>query len=215
MARKILLMTALTLFFVGGLAAQTQGFSIGARVIGIKPFYEPSSDLKAGAGGYSVDLESGFGLGFAVQASYNFTEMLGIQAEALYNSDEITVKYGGRDYSTLKASSLLIPVLARVGTTVENGVQLTGLAGVYFTIPIGDAEGMVSNTGYSQKTDWKGSMGAMFGGVAGYQVGPGTIFADIRYAFDFSESEFISNGTTLKVWKKSAIHFGIGYSISL
>jgi len=213
MARRIVIVIALTLFFVGGLAAQTEGFRLGARVIGIKPSYEPSNDLKNEVGGYSVELASDLKFGFAVQASYNFTEMFGIQAEALYNSDEITVKTMGYEFGKIKASSLLIPVLARVGTTVGNGVQLTGLAGVYFTMPLGDGE---INSSYADlKGDWKGSMGAMFGGVVGYQVGPGTIFGDIRYAFDFSESEFTYYGTTEKILKKSAIHFGIGYSISL
>ena len=213
MARKILMAMALTLFFVGGLAAQTEGFSIGARVIGIKPSYEPSSDLKNELGSYSIGLDSDLKIGFAVQASYNFTETFGIQAEALYNSDEITIKRQGYEEGTIKASSLLIPVLARVGTTVGNGIQLTGLAGIYFTIPIGDGE--ISRTGGSLKGDWKGSMGAMLGGVVGYQVGSGTIFADIRYGFDTSETEFTYYGTTEKILKKSAIHFGIGYSIPL
>jgi len=211
MARKILLMITLSLIVVGGAAAQTQGFSIGARVIGIKPSYEPSSDFKNAAG--SVKMEGGIGLGFAAQASYNFIEMFGVQAEALYNSYKITTKGMASEFgafeSTIEVTSILIPILARVGTTIGNDIQLTGLAGVYFTIPIGDAE--LSGGGASIKYDWKGPMGAMFGGVVGYGIGSGTLFADVRYGFDISEVEFTSE----KMFKKSAIHFGIGYSISL
>jgi hypothetical protein len=217
MRRKKLLVFVFMAFVASGVFAQTEGFALGARVIGIIPRYEPSSDFKNALGGLSVDLDGGFRFGFAAQASYNFTELFGIQLELLYNSDEVAIKAMGIEVATLEASSLLIPILVRIGTTVGDGIVLTGLAGLYFTVPLGDGEikfnplaGMPN-----MKGSWKGSLGMMIGGVVGYNVGPGTLFGDLRYGFDFSEIEFEFMGITEKVLKKSAFHIGIGYSIPI
>ena len=219
MAKKRLFVLVLATFVAGGMFAQTAGFSLGVRAIGIIPSYEPSSDLASSVGGtgVSIDLEGKFGFGFAAQASYNFSELFGIQAEILYNSDEIAVKAMGFEAATLKASSLLIPVLVRIGTTFENGIQLTGIGGVYFTVPLGDGEIQLSSLagGGNTKGEWKGSTGMMIGGIIGYKIGTGLLFADLRYSFDFSETEFKLMSETIKVLKKSAFHIGIGYSIPI
>jgi hypothetical protein len=41
------------------------------------------------------------------------------------------------------------------------------------------------------------------------------LFADLRYVFDFSDTEIELMGQTTKVLKKSAFHMGIGYSIPI
>jgi len=218
-AMKGFLVLVLAAIVTGGVFAQTPGFSLGARAIAIKPSYKLSTDSMSYFGGFPVDLESNFGFGFAAQASYNTSELFGIQAEIVYNADKIPVKYAGTEVLTIKASSLLIPVLVRLGTTLGNGVQLTGLGGIYFTVPLGDGELVPSAalSGYAttEKGKWKGSMGAMFGGVIGYKVGSGTLFGDIRYALDFSDIEFEEMGTNYTILKKSAIHIGVGYSIAI
>ncbi|WP_461258035.1 outer membrane beta-barrel protein [Treponema sp. R80B11-R83G3] len=217
MAKKRFIVLALTVLVVGGVFAQAKGFSIGVRAIGIMPTYEPSSDFEKALGGISVDLEGDFGFGFAVQAGYNFSDTFGIQAEILYNSDEVAVKAMGIEAATLKASSLLIPVLLRVGTTIGDGIQLSGIGGIYLTVPIGDGEIKLSPLagGASAEGEWKGSIGAMIGGIVGYKIGPGVLFADIRYGFDFLDTEFEFMGSTEKVLKKSAFHIGVGYSITI
>ena len=211
---KGLMVLVLVVIVTGGVFAQTQGFAVGARAIGTIPFYKPSSDFERDAG-FSVDLEGDFGFGAAVQASFNFTDLIGIQAEVIYNSDTVKVKALGIEAATIKASSLLLPVLVRVGTSFWNGIELTGLAGVYYTLPLGDGEVSLSPLagGGSAKGAWTGSFGAMAGGVVGYRLGPGALFADVRYAFDFFDSEFDFGGEKQKVLSKSAIHIGIGYAL--
>ena len=209
MVKKSLAVMVLLAAVVGLGFAQEQGFVIGARVIGAIPSYTRNSDfyIYDGWDYYYPDFEGKFGFGFAAQASYNFSDLLGAQAEVIYNSDDITVKTWGETVGTLKATSLLIPILLRVGATLGPGIQLTGIGGIYFTIPLGDAEFKSDYIG-NFKDSWSGSLGAMLGGIVGYKLGPGTIFADLRYAFDFSDIEVDS----IKTLKKSAVHIGVGYS---
>jgi len=222
MAKKGLLVLLFAVIATGAFA-QTQGFSVGARVIGIKPFYKVSSELEKLTGS-SIDIESGLRLGFAAQASYNFTDLLGVQLEVLYNSDKAKVNanvpgFGSMEVATVKANALMIPVLVRVGASLFNGIELTGVAGAYYTLALGKAEvvqpSMFGSPGSTEKDSWKGSFGAMAGAIVGYRLGPGLLFGDVRYALDFKDSEYKLNGKNEEVWKKSAIQFGIGYSILL
>jgi hypothetical protein len=193
-------------------AQEGTGFSIGARLGGAIPFYETGDDLKSLApAGFSIDLEGSFGFIFAFQAAYNFTPMMGVQVEGIYNSDKIDIKMAGIKGGTLKASSLLIPVLFRIGTTVGPEIQIGGLAGPYFTLPLGDGEVTITGMG-SEKGKWTGSIGLMFGGFVGKKIGPGTLFADLRYGFDFSDTKFDDAGTEVTVLKKSSFQISAGYS---
>jgi hypothetical protein len=194
-------------------AQEGTGFSVGARFGGAIPSYEAGEDLKNVASGVSVDLEGSFGFIFALQAAYNFTPMIGIQLEGIYNSDNIDLEVAGVKVGTLEASSLLIPVLLRVGTTVGPEIQIGGLAGPYFTIPLGDGKLAITGMG-SLEGEWTGSMGLMLGGFVGKKMGPGTVFADLRYGFDFSDTKFDYAGTEMKALKKSSFQLSAGYSFA-
>jgi hypothetical protein len=60
--------------------------------------------------------------------------------------------------------------------------------------------------------EWTGSAGIMIGGYVGKKLGPGTLFADVRYSGDFEDSEVEVAGQTIKIFKKSGVGIGIGYS---
>ena len=214
-AKKGLIVLVLVAIVAGGVFAQVPGFAIGARAIGIMPFYTPGSDFIASIGTASVDFKGGIGFGFAAQASFNFISLLGVQAEVIYNSDNIDISgtnmgsqiRGG----TIKTTSLLIPVLVRVGLPV-GPVQLTAVAGPYYTLALGDME--LAPTGLArEKIDWEGSLGAMGGAIVGFRIGPGALFADVRYAYDFGEVIAKEGSETEGVYQKGAIHCGIGYAL--
>jgi hypothetical protein len=43
-------------------------------------------------------------------------------------------------------------------------------------------------------------------------MGPGTLFADLRYGFDFSDTTFKYDGEKMDVLKKSSLQISLGYS---
>jgi opacity protein-like surface antigen len=216
-AKKGLMVLVLVAIVAGGVFAQVPGFAVGARAIGILPFYAPNSDfvyaLTGGNSGVSVDFKGDIGFGFAAQASFNFFSLLGVQAEVIYNSDNVNVSgsYMGstQDGGTFKTTSLLIPVLVRVGLPV-GPVHLTAVAGPYYTLVLGDME-VKDPSGAGIKSDWEASLGAMAGGILGIPIGPGALFADVRYAYDFAEVKAKATGRGL--YQKGAIHCGVGYAL--
>ena len=213
-AKKGLMVLVLVAIVAGGVFAQVPGFAIGARAIGILPFYTPNSDLKESVPPpYSLDLKGGIGFGAAVQASFNFFSLLGVQAEVIYNPDNVTVSVSGggssQDGGTIKSTSLLIPVLVRVGLPV-GPVQLTAVAGPYYALALGDME-VKDISGAGSQGEWEASLGAMGGAILGIPIGPGALFADARYAYDFSETKAKLTGRGF--YQKSGIHIGVGYAL--
>ena len=214
-AKKGLMVLILAAIVAGGAFAQVPGFAIGARAIGILPFYEPNADYKASVAPVSLDFKGGIGFGAAVQASFNFIRLLGVQAEVIYNSDNVNVSgsYMGatQDAGTFKTTSLLIPVLVRVGLPL-GPVQLTAVVGPYYTLALGDME-VKDTSGAGVQGEWEGSLGAMAGVILGIPIGPGALFADVRYAYDFSETKAKDGSQTQGLYQKGAIHCGVGYAI--
>jgi hypothetical protein len=206
------------MFIVGGAGAFAQfeggAFGLGARIVGFAPFYDPGTDIKDRASGLDVELEGKLNFGFALQASYNFTDLLGVQAEGIYNTDNVDMEVTGKKVVSVKGSSFQLPILLKIGRVLDNNMYLGGIGGVYFTVPVG--EGELTIVGYGSDSDiWKGSVGFMAGGVIGVVLGPGILFADIRSGMDFSEVEFEYYGETIKAFKKSNIEIGVGYTLSL
>jgi hypothetical protein len=115
------------------------------------------------------------------------------------------------DMFTIKTTSLLIPLLIRAGASL-GPVQLTGIVGPYYTLALGDMKLTSSSSmgGGSAQEPWVGSFGAMGGAIVGFRLGPGALFADARYAYDFAESKTKEDKDG--VYQKSAIQFGLGYA---
>jgi hypothetical protein len=102
---------------------------------------------------------------------------------------------------TLTTETLLIPVIAKL--TVRPSIfELSGLAGVYFTIPLGNigfdfsgaavtppqdgSFGILGIHSINDSLEWDfPPLGLMAGANLGIKLGPGVLFADIRYMMDF------------------------------
>jgi hypothetical protein len=68
----------------------------------------------------------------------------------------------------------------------------------------------------SESFDFKPSPGFMVGGSFGIKAGgPGTLFIDIRYGMDFSDTKVEFEQRTASIFKRSVLHFLIGYEIGL
>jgi hypothetical protein len=102
---------------------------------------------------------------------------------------------------TLTTDTLLIPILAKL-TARPSIFELSGLAGVYFTIPLGNIGFNFSGAAISNPNDtyfnhygvysindnleWDfPPLGLMAGANFGIKLGPGVLFTDIRFMMDF------------------------------
>jgi hypothetical protein len=195
------------------------------------PFYEEGADYEIPPQPPQLDVEfkGKFNAGFALQASYQFTDLLGIQVEGIFNPDEFDIDIGASvlgisltGKTTIKTASIRIPVLFKVGGVLDNDMYLGGIGGVYFTLPVMDllfmSEGAIPGFGFVSGTgaaEWKGAPGFTVGGLVGYVLGPGILFADIRYNMDLSDVELVIGDTSVKFFKRSDIGIGIGYTLSL
>jgi hypothetical protein len=225
--KKLFLSFFMFAFAAWGAFAQFEGgtFGLGARGFGLLPFYEAGADYIVPSTVES-EFKGKFTGGFALQASYNFTDLLGVQLEGVFSMDEFDIEtavpamnMSGK--TTVRTATLHIPVLLKVGSVLYNGMYLGGIGGVYFTIPVMDcvftSEGSISGYGLVSGTGmakWEGSMGVTVGGVVGYILGYGMLFADVRYSADFSDSKLTEGGMSAKFFKKSGIEIGVGYAWS-
>jgi hypothetical protein len=227
MAKKqCILVLALAVLVAGGIVAQDAenanegnagttkniGLSLGAKVLLGFPTYEGGSDFFDGA---SPDWEEDPAFGIAGFVAYKFTDLIGVQVEVIFNNNNVTAKVADTVSTNVVADFLQIPLLVNVGTTLgASGISLGGVGGIYFTVPLGDLT-LTMNTydaNHSMDVEWTGSAGIMIGAYAGKKLGPGTLFADVRYSGDFEDSEIEESGQTMKVFKKSGVGIGIGYS---
>jgi len=153
-----------------------------------------------------------FGIIGSVSAGVNIFDWLGVQAEFMFKPIEIQVRADGElsgyTYSegvaypnswafdegiaTIKYNSIVIPVLAKFMYKPKN-FYFAGLIGPYFEFPVGDAP----FTGKFFEINWEAlfkpkgiSMGMTVGANAGLHLGPGILFLDIRYSFNFKQQEF-------------------------
>jgi TolB-like protein len=191
--------------------------------------------------------ESSFGVNGAFSINGQITEWLGIQTEFMYTHDKIKINTtdgsvvetedGGRISSAggdgeFTFTSFMIPILAKL-TFRPGKFSLSALGGVYFGIPFGE----MSFNGTLQAGEWTGTfkpqntnIGLMFGGNAGYHIGPGVLFIDLRYAMDLTKIGFEPVEGSWSMWNdyttnwrfmpdlefdRSKILFSIGYEIGV
>jgi hypothetical protein len=162
---------------------------------------------------------------FAAQFAVHFNQFFALQTELTVTSDSMNVvasenvtdEFGHFQYAydavySYTSRSLLIPVFAKV--THRPGIfSLAGLAGVYFSVPVGSAEYTNSYTGESISGNIIVPMGFAAGGSVGLKLGPGILFADARYMLDFGKTQFSDSESTVDIYKRSMASFGLGYEI--
>jgi hypothetical protein len=214
------------LFFVSAVFCFSEDtwLALGARLGGSAHFYKLGSDLENWYSGYNVDIDSYFSFDGAVQAALNISDMFAVQTELLFTKDTATGIIHDSGYvvkESFESNALLIPLLAKASFRPENYV-LSGLAGIYFTVPLGDMKEKYTEeyggSTYSESYNWdfeKVPLGFMIGASGGIKLGSGNLFADLRYAMDFSETEASTENVTLALYKRSMFMFSLGYEIGL
>ncbi|MDR0554619.1 MAG: penicillin-binding protein activator LpoB [Treponema sp.] len=190
--------------------------SLGLRAGGSARFYALSNDIQgeADAGGA---FEGGFQVGALFGIIPNLPNLeIGLQTELLFSGD--TVKYSGNDgagdfSASFTGYTLAIPLLAKVSYRLGDFVFPLFL-GPVFNIPLGD-------TKYSSG-DISGSYtasplpaGFTVGIAPGLKLGPGTLFADIRFTGDFKNTAVNDGAGTLEIYRRNALSFSLGYEIGI
>jgi hypothetical protein len=171
----------------------------------------------------------------AVQLFVPIFKYFGIQTEVNFITGEISerneitvvengIKHPGESKTRATMNYFLIPVLARADYGF-NIFSLTGLTGIYFTIPLQTVEfAEISYNGNSNSWGlgevynyiYRSTLGLMFGFNFGIKMGVGRIFLDARYGFDiddinsYYEDLFFLNINSLY---RKIIPISIGYEI--
>jgi hypothetical protein len=209
---------AAALLCLTGVFAYSQsgiGVSLGARIGGGPNFYKSElGNINFSGYSVSVSMEGAFGLNAAAQMAVQFNDFFALQGELMYTADEAKLSALGVEAGTAKAHSLLIPVLVKAGTRQGN-FSFAGLGGIYFSVPLGKME-LALNGGYG--VEWiqlESPLGFMVGGCAGMLLGPGSLFADLRYAGDLGKTKGKIYGATADLFTRSKFLITIGYEVFL
>ncbi|MDR1074388.1 MAG: outer membrane beta-barrel protein [Treponema sp.] len=197
----------------------THIFHVGVRGGYVMHTYTMSDSFTAALSGKNMAYNFLFG---AAQASVYFTDNVALQTGLIYNRD--IVEYSGVETymetqhpykATFDSTSLIVPALVRYD--FRPGLFVLGImVGPYFTIPLGSMKYNVRySTGYlyeGKDMDYAYSipLGIMIGGSAGMRLGPGSLFADVRYGIDLGNVSIASYGI-LDVYKRFFISFTLGY----
>ncbi|MDR0642699.1 MAG: hypothetical protein LBG07_09600 [Treponema sp.] len=188
---------------------------LGARVGPSLRFYTPSGDTPytgGGAQGFSVDA--------AVFATLQIFSRLSLQGEAVFTWDRASSwDYQGqnvqqisrytKDFSSL---SLSFPLTVKWNFYPGN-FRLSPFAGVYAMVPLGKMEKKTSipSNQTTERFSYEISppLGFLGGLTTALKLGPGMIFADLRYAIDFAEPK-PRNGD-MESYRRSMISLCLGY----
>ena len=192
-------------------------FYAGLRV-GVSPrFYGLSDDISTGK------TETGASFEAALQGSVHalslsvgsFDIEIGGQMELWFGMD--AVSYSGTDSAgdfsaSFTSSSLTIPLLAKAWFfRSPERVVVSAFADLYFSIPLGELEYTSGESSDSYKVNIPA--GWLIGLSPGIRLGPGTLFADIRYGKDFGRTSISDNNGVLSIYSRGAFSFALGYEV--
>jgi hypothetical protein len=155
--------------------------------------YTPTDDTP-----YTGGDAFGFALDTAVQASVQILPFLSVQGELIFTWDRASrwdyfhTISGERDRFTwdYTSFSLMFPLLAKLNF-YPGKFRVSPFFGLYFLVPLGDLQISESLTNQKNTSSYRYSPPVgLLGGLSGaMKLGPGMIFADLRYAADLGEVE--------------------------
>ena len=172
----------------------------------------------------SESVNNGVSFDFSAQFGIQIHPLFALQIEMIGTADSAAIS-GAVDvadetgnflyhYETMyvfDSASMIIPVLVKL--TLRPDIFSLGLfAGAYFSFP-GQVNYSDSYLGKSEKRSASPNPGFVAGASAGIKLGPGSLFMDMRYMSDFSETKVQGSGRTSEIYKRGMAAFGIGYEI--
>jgi hypothetical protein len=173
--------------------------------------YIPGNDT-AFTGGDSY----GVSLNVAVQAEVELVPFFSVQAEAVFAWDNGSLWQYDDDLTSyqlkFRAPLLQFPLLAKLNF-YPGKFRVSPFAGAYVILPLGKME--TDNRGDEASYDYSFSppLGLLGGLSVAFPLGPGWIFADLRYAADLSNPE-LKNGD-LETYTRHTAALSLGYEFGL
>jgi hypothetical protein len=134
--------------------------------------------------------------------------LFAIQTELAVTGDTMETKYGIP--ASMDNNTLMIPLLAKF--TFRPGIWLFAVfGGAYVSIPL--REMVFTAGGRTYRYNYEPVMGYTAGVNAGVKFGPGTLFMDIRYGGDFSDTQLSGSWGSEAVYKRNQLFYALGYEI--
>jgi hypothetical protein len=173
------------------------------------------------AGGYEAGQSQGFSGEGAVILEFRIFRLLGLQAEAVFTHDtfkvvKVTRQSPAEDLRSTdqyKAMSLMFPFLVKVPIEID-AFTISPFGGGYFVMPIGEMTQVSTDSGqggasYGYEVD--PPFGLILGVEAGFRLGPGEIFADLRFGRDIGMT-MIRQGIQ---YSRTRLGLSLGYKFKL
>jgi hypothetical protein len=152
-----------------------------------------------------VDAKTNTSFEAALFGEVQILPLLAVQPELVYSSDTVFVSDAENGNVTVSASTLEIPVLAKL--TVRPGIfYLAGFVGPYIAIPLGQMQ--VTHNGNTSDYDFSSTFGLTGGANAGMKLGPGVLLLDARFSGDFRF--FRANDTPQ--YRRTMFSISLGYN---
>jgi hypothetical protein len=166
---------------------------LGARVGPSLRIYTPSDDTP-----YTGGDAYGFALDTAFQASVQIFPFLSVQGEVIFTWDRAShwdyarTSSGERERYTrdYTSFSLMFPLMAKLNF-YPGKFRISPFLGLYFLAPLGNIQITNSLNNEKQSSSYLVSPPVgLLGGLSGaMKLGPGMIFADLRYTADLGEPD--------------------------
>jgi hypothetical protein len=195
-------------------AYKNQWLFLGARMGPSLRFYTPSGDTAFTGGDTSAP-----SLDMGIQARVQIIPVFSIQAEAIFTWDNASVwlyapNSSGDDLDRytreFSGFSLQFPLTAMLNF-YPGKFRVSPFFGGYLLLPLGELKTSSPKDNDSSFSYSISPPFGLLGGVsAGLPLGPGTIFADIRYAADLGEPE-LEDGGGIKTYRRNMVSLSIGY----
>jgi hypothetical protein len=187
---------------------------LGLRLGPSLRFYTPSGDTAfTGGDTYGPSLEAG------LLADVRIVPLFSIQAEAVFTWDkasvwEYTLNAAGDDLDrytrTFQGFSLQFPLIAKLNF-YPGKFRISPFFGSYFVLPLGQME---TGSPYDADESFNYSVSPPFGLLGGfsiaYPLGPGMIFADLRYAADLGKPDLRDSGG-METYRRHMVSMSMGF----
>jgi TolB-like protein len=175
-------------------------------------FYELSKDVGSGSAENSGSFDAALQVSAYIYSLFGVE--IGLQTGLWFGAD--TVSHSGTDgegdfTASFTSSSLMIPLLAKLSYRMSGRFVASLFTGPYFSIPLGKIE--YKTDGGTDSYDANIPAGWLIGVAPGVRLGPGTLFADIRYGGDAGKTSISDSNGVLSVYSRGILSFTVGYEL--